>query len=77
MHSLQGKFCVNTIVKRYYIFWIREDGVWEEEDKQCTVEGPPACLRGSKQDTAYDLTNNVSFCTTDSGTVYLISKNGH
>lgn len=49
----------------------------EEEEEQCTVEGPPACLRGSKPATAYDFTNNVSFCTTDSGRVYLISKNGH
>lgn len=49
----------------------------KREEEHRTVAGPAACLRGSKPDTAYDLTNNVSLCTTDADRVYLISKNGH
>lgn len=54
--------------------WTHDEREKEEEEEQRTGEGPPACLRGGKPDTAYDFTNNVSFCTTDSGRVYLISK---
>lgn len=91
LHSLQVKLCVNKTGKKILSSFEKPLGTLrffpsslntcggrkEEEEERCTVEGPPACLRGSKPDTAYDLTNNVSFCTADSDRVYLISKNGH
>lgn len=88
LHFMRVGFCVNRSRKkglRSYRnhweclicsprLWTHDEREKEEEEEQRTGEGPPACLRGGKPDTAYDFTNNVSFCTTDSGRVYLISK---